>query len=151
MIAHGFDEVLIPVRDLVADSRRNEARFRSPKYSEYDVRQHFINKFWQALGWDVLMFTDFKSSFPQVTIFSLSQIPIRTTDRDAPAERKKHDDVPRLVGQMLAAKRQLAGARTEAERSVFERKCAAIDRQLDGLLYKLYGLTGGEIALVEAG
>ena len=54
MIAHTFDDALKQVRDLVADFRQNEAHFLSPRYSEYDVRQHFINKFWQALGWDVL-------------------------------------------------------------------------------------------------
>ncbi|HEX7173698.1 MAG TPA: hypothetical protein VF240_00250 [Pyrinomonadaceae bacterium] len=52
---------------------------------------------------------------------------------------------------MLTAKRQLAGVRTEAERNLYERKCAAVDRQLDELVYELYGLSAGEIALVEAG
>jgi hypothetical protein len=56
-----------------------------------------------------------------------------------------------LVEQMLAAKRQLAEARTEAERNLFERKCADVDRRLDALVYELYGLTEAEIALVEAG
>jgi replicative DNA helicase len=57
----------------------------------------------------------------------------------------------RLVEGMLAAKRQLAGAGTEAERNLYERKCANLDAQIDALVYELYGLTQEERALVEAG
>ena len=54
MIAQTFDAALTLVRELVAEFRQNEAHFLSPKYSEYDVRREFIDRFWQALGWDVL-------------------------------------------------------------------------------------------------
>ena len=36
-------------------------------------------------------------------------------------------------------------------RTVLERQIAATDRQIDQLVYQLYGLTDDEIALVEGG
>lgn len=109
------------------------------------INSKLIAYFWRV------MFADFKSSFPQVTIFSLSQIPIREIDFSDAADAARHDRVVALVEQMLGTRRQSAGARTEAERGVFERKCAAIDGQLDELVYELYGLTEAERALVEGG
>ena len=47
---------------------------------------------------------------------------------------------------MLAALSQDAGGRDAELR---DRKCAALDRQIDQLVYELYGLTDEEIALVE--
>jgi adenine-specific DNA-methyltransferase len=56
-----------------------------------------------------------------------------------------------LVDQMLEAKKQLASARTERDKTFYENKCATLDRQIDSLVYELYGLTEAEIAIVEEG
>jgi hypothetical protein len=32
----------------------------------------------------------------------------------------------------------------------YEDKCAGLDRQIDALVYELYGLTAGEITIVES-
>ena len=42
-----------------------------------------------------------------------------------------------------------AGFRPAHARTVLERQIAATDRQIDQLVYQLYGLTDDEIALVE--
>ena len=286
MIAHTFDDALAIMRGLVADFRDNQAQFRSANYSELDVRQQFLNKFWMALGWDVLhdvrknplewhvkveenvsvegrgkradyaffaansrdvlffveakrpsrnienaqdyfqtvrygwhtntpvaVLTDFEQfhvldcrykpdidsvlrrgalekyayedyadpeklrqiyhlfsraeaqgglvlasicdkvqgGFYRLKIIYIQQLPIRRINFSDAADKARHDRVVALVEQMLAARRQLTAVRTEAERGVFERKCAAIDRQLDELVYELYGLTAEERALVEGG
>ncbi len=80
----------------------------------------------------------------------MAQLPIRTINFSDPADKAWHDRMVALVEGMLAAKRQLAGAGTEAEHNLYERKCAAIDAQIDALVYELYALTPQEIALVEA-
>lgn len=41
------------ISNLVADFKANESKFLSPNYSEADVRKDFIDKFFDALGWDV--------------------------------------------------------------------------------------------------
>jgi len=50
---------------------------------------------------------------------------------------------------MLKAKQQLAAARTDKDKIYYENKCASLDRQIDSLVYDLYGLTIDEIKLVE--
>ena len=77
---------------------------------------------------------------------SISRLPIRRIDFDSPQDRARHDRLVSLVGQMLAALSQDAGGRDAELR---DRKCAALDRQIDQLVYELYGLTDEEIALVE--
>ena len=88
--------------------------------------------FWQ------LMFSDFKTSFPQVTIFSLSQLPIRTINFSDKADRARHDRMVSLVEAMLHAKQQLHTARSDRDRDHYESKCAALDQQIDELVYELY-------------
>jgi hypothetical protein len=41
-------------------------------------------------------------------------------------------------------------ARTDQQRTVLERQIEATDRQIDKLVYELYGLTEEEIAVVES-
>ncbi|HZH29915.1 MAG TPA: TaqI-like C-terminal specificity domain-containing protein [Pyrinomonadaceae bacterium] len=91
-----------------------------------------------------------QGGFYRLKISYIEQLPIRTINFSDAADRARHDRMVSLVEAMLGAKRQLAGAGTEAERNLYERKCAAIDAQIDALVYELYALTPQEIALVEA-
>lgn len=50
---------------------------------------------------------------------------------------------------MLEAKKQLASAKTERDKTFYESKCATLDRQIDNIVYELYELTPEEIAIVE--
>ena len=43
----------------------------------------------------------------------------------------------------------MAGARIERERTVIGHQIEATDKQIDRLVYELYGLTEEEIAIVE--
>jgi hypothetical protein len=54
-----------------------------------------------------------------------------------------------MVNQMLQFHEDLASAKTAHEKTLLERQIAATDRQIDTLVYELYGLTGDEIAIVE--
>jgi len=54
-----------------------------------------------------------------------------------------------LVEGMLALHRQLAAAKTPTAKTALQRQIAATDRQIDGLVYELYGLTEEEIGIVE--
>jgi hypothetical protein len=56
-----------------------------------------------------------------------------------------------LVEHMLALHRQLAAAKIEHEKTALERQIEATDRQIDALVYELYGLTEQEIKIVEGG
>lgn len=59
-----------------------------------------------------------------------------------------HDRLVTLVEQVLEAKKYEAAASGQAK-EIAARKCVALDRRIDALIYELYGLTTEEIALVE--
>ncbi len=54
-----------------------------------------------------------------------------------------------LVQSMLDLHKQLSSAKTDHEKTVLERQISATDRQIDELVYELYGLTAEEIKIVE--
>ena len=63
-----------------------------------------------------------------------------------------------LVERMLELHKRLASARASADHEMYQRQTArpvllgveATDRQIDALVYELYGLTEEEIKIVEA-
>jgi hypothetical protein len=79
----------------------------------------------------------------------VSQIPIRTIDFSDPADVARHDSLVSLVERMLALHKQLQEARTPHDEIALQRQIEATDRQIDALVYELYGLTEEEIRIVE--
>ena len=61
----------------------------------------------------------------------------------------RHAGMVLLVDQMLTAKKHLAAAKSDADKDFYQNKCAGLDRQIDALVYELYGLTLEEIRIVE--
>jgi len=90
-----------------------------------------------------------KKSIAQVKKVDLDQLPIRTIDFDDPADRARHDRMVALVEQMLALHKELPAAATDHDQTLIRRRIDAADRQIDALVYELYGLTPEEIAVVE--
>ena len=79
----------------------------------------------------------------------LKPFPIRTIDFSDPADKARHDKMVALVERMLALHKQLADVKTDHEKTLVERQIEATDRQIDTLVYELYGLTEEEIGIVE--
>ena len=50
---------------------------------------------------------------------------------------------------MLDLHRQIAAAKTPTDKTAIQRQINATDRQIDRLVYELYGLTDEEIRIVE--
>ncbi len=71
------------------------------------------------------------------------QFPIPTPDKS------RHDRMVQMVERMLALHKELAQARTEHEKTALQRQIEATDRQIDNLVYELYGLGEEEIRLIE--
>jgi hypothetical protein len=57
--------------------------------------------------------------------------------------------MPRVSCEMLILYKQLAEAKTSHEKTFIQRQIDATDRQIDKLVYELYGLTKEEIKIVE--
>jgi hypothetical protein len=79
----------------------------------------------------------------------LKPFPIRTIDFDDPTDTDQHNKMVALVEHMLALHKKLAVASLSADRELYQRQIEATDRQIDALVYELYGLTEEEIQIVE--
>jgi hypothetical protein len=79
----------------------------------------------------------------------IRHLPIRGIDLSDPADKARHDRMVALVELMLSLNKQLAAANTGHEKTALQRQIDATDRQIDQLVYELYGLTDEEIRIVE--
>ena len=79
----------------------------------------------------------------------LEGFPVRQSDFSVATEKSLHDSLVAKVEAMLEAKKQLAKAKTDKDKTYYENKCASLDQQIDRLVYDLYGLTEDEIKIVE--
>jgi hypothetical protein len=79
----------------------------------------------------------------------IEQLPIRPINFSNPPDKAAHDRMVKLVDSMLALHKQLASAKSEAQRGAIQRQLEATDAEIDRLVYDLYGLTKDEIAIVE--
>jgi hypothetical protein len=84
----------------------------------------------------------------------IEQLPIRTIDFSNKADKARHDKMVELVTRMMELKKQQARApkkQSPSARQLLDQKLAITDQQIDALVYELYGLTEGEIRIVEGG
>lgn len=79
----------------------------------------------------------------------LENLPFPSLDFAKHSDLTHHDKMVGLVTQMLEAKKQEAAAVNESKGDYWKSKCATLERQIDTLVYELYGLTPAEIAIVE--
>ena len=68
---------------------------------------------------------------------------------EVPVDAARHDKMVTLAKRMLELNKKLADASIPADRELYERQIEATDRRIDELVYELYELTEGEIAIVE--
>ncbi|OHB85309.1 MAG: hypothetical protein A2Z38_10880 [Planctomycetes bacterium RBG_19FT_COMBO_48_8] len=79
----------------------------------------------------------------------IEQLPIRRIDRDDPNDVERHDKMVKLVERMLDLHKKVVDAKIPDEKTRIQRQIDANDKQIDNLVYDLYGLTEEEIAIVE--
>ena len=79
----------------------------------------------------------------------MRQVPIRPINNDDLADVARHDKMVALVERMLGLHQKLAAAAIRSDRRLYQRQIEAADRQIDALVYELYGLTEQEITIVE--
>jgi hypothetical protein len=81
----------------------------------------------------------------------LSLLPVRIIDFKNAEDSAVHRQLLALVASIQTLHKQLAGAKSVAQRAIIQRQIDATDAEIDRLVYELYGLTGEEIAIVEGG
>ncbi len=90
-----------------------------------------------------------RDDFPKIVLRETRQLPIRTIDFNDPADKARHDQMVILVQQMLELHKRLQAAHSDQDRQLYQRQINATDKQIDALVYELYGLTEDEIRIVE--
>ena len=77
--------------------------------------------------------------------------PVRIINFSDPIDVVHHDHLVTLVEQMLTLHNQSAAAKLPGEQERIQREIEMTDRQIDKLVYELYGLSEEEIKIVEGG
>ncbi|MBP7902064.1 MAG: N-6 DNA methylase, partial [Spirochaetes bacterium] len=80
----------------------------------------------------------FDTLYPWYTKKQLDAFPIKISS-----------DMSLIVDQMLQTQKDSRNAKSEADKKLYEQKISMIDKKIDELVYKLYGLTDDEIKIVE--
>jgi hypothetical protein len=79
----------------------------------------------------------------------IRMLPIYIPDFDNHIDKSGHDRMVSLVTEMHDLYRHLGSAKSEREKRLIMQEIASTDKQIDSLVYGLYGLTADEIAVVE--
>jgi len=79
----------------------------------------------------------------------LEQLPIPDIDFRNAKEKEMHDKILKKVELMLDLNKKIASSKTEHDKTYINRQIEATDRQIDRLVYELYGLTKEEISIIE--
>jgi len=90
-----------------------------------------------------------KNSIAQGKKVDLDQLPIYTINFSDPSDKARHDKMVSLVDQMLSLNKQLPAVKTDYEKTALQRQIDATDRQIDELVYELYGITDEERKIIE--
>jgi hypothetical protein len=75
-------------------------------------------------------------------------MPIPALDLSKQADKDRHDRLVSLVDSMLALKQRERGETLPQTKIMLGRQIAAVDAQIDGAVYALYGLTADDVKIV---
>jgi hypothetical protein len=100
--------------------------------------------------WFDITFDKFQRvTFPQFKVNELEQFPIFLLDLSKKADKDKHDKLVALVDQMIALKQKEQAETLPQMKTMIGRQIQALDKQIDTVVYELYGLSEEEIKVVE--
>ena len=86
--------------------------------------------------------------FPQVRIGFLKTLPIHNININNPSEKKIHDNLVALVDVMLDLNKKIETAKGSKKEQI-QRQIEKTDKEIDDLVYKLYGITEKERKIIE--
>ncbi len=93
--------------------------------------------------------TTFRGGYFSYESRFISDLPIVTIDSSNPDEVAIHDKIVSLVEQMIQLNKNLSNTNIPSDINIIQRQIDATDKQIDNLVYELYGLTDDEIRIVE--
>jgi len=90
-----------------------------------------------------------RDDFPKIVLKETRTLPIAPLNPQSQKNVARHDRLVDLAEQMLSLHQQLATTKMPHTKTVLQTQIDATDRQIDRLVYDLYGLTEEEIRIVE--
>jgi hypothetical protein len=85
----------------------------------------------------------------QVKKSHVEQLPIPMLDLSKKADKVKHNKLASLVDKMLELKKQEAAENNQDKKFWIAKQISGIDGAIDSAVYELYGLSEGEVRVVE--
>ena len=79
----------------------------------------------------------------------IRNLPVYTINFDDPDDKARHNRMLSLVNEMLELHKHLSDVRTDQEKRIITQEIESTDREIDSLVYGLYGLTADDIEVVE--
>jgi len=94
--------------------------------------------------------TNFQGGYFAANKQFIEKLPVRLIDESKPAEVQAQDGIIALVDAVQRLCLELRDSRTDQERVRLHRQIMAAEAQIDSEVYSLYGLTAGEVDVVES-
>ncbi len=107
------------------------------------LNSHLLSHYLQIIS------TPFRGGYIALNRQYIERLPIRPIEFDDPADVALHDKMVMLVERMLDLNKKKAAERNPNILKQIETQLTATDRQIDRLVYELYGLSAEEVAIVE--
>lgn len=149
MVRQTGDSIIATVigRDFVA---RNNLHILLPRNKQYNLL-YFIGLMNSRLMDYMYTYINPEKgeALAEVKKHHVEQLPICPIDFNNAAEIKMHDQLVKMVENMLASNQRLAAAKTPHESESLQRQIVATDNRIDALVYELYGLDSNEITVVD--
>ncbi len=79
----------------------------------------------------------------------LGKIPVKEIDFSNNPEKSTHDQIVKLVNNLLQLNKDLQNTKLDNQRQQIQRAIDHAEGKIDELVYKLYGLTQEEIEIIE--
>jgi len=117
-----------------------------PAYILGLLNSHLLNWYYQKI-----INPEQGEALAQVKRGHIAKLPIRAINFDNPEDVAKHDKLVALVDTMLELQKKYHETRMERDKELYERQIKVVDKQIDQLVYDLYGLTEEEVKVVEGG
>jgi len=104
----------------------------------------------RLLGWCFsLVSAPFRGGWLSANRQFLGQLPVCVAGTATEGQTRPYTNIVRMAGRMLSLHKQLARPSAPHDKEVIQRQIDAADREIDRLVYELYGLTEKEVAIVE--
>jgi hypothetical protein len=124
---------------ITVDTRRTKL---SPRYIQGLLNSSLL--FWQLKH----ISNKFRGGYITCTKQYVATLPIRILDLDSRSDRTLHDRIVRVVSTVIGLNEDLKSSSVPSGRARLERQIMSAERELDRLVFSLYGLTEEEMRVV---